>query len=165
MSTKIPILEKKQLSEEEFVNLTLIDLADDMFIELHKEDTITKAIKSMYSEDTNLIVIVDNERRPIGVFTEEDLVRRVDAIDYDKHKPIEKVMTKHPECLPTSTGLFKAAKFFLEHNYNHVPVINDEGQVAGVLSKHNVLWFMVQIVNKASYYRHMFEDDAYSEAS
>jgi|GEM_PF-1054035 len=52
------------------------------------------------------------------------------------------VMTSPVESLFTDSSLYEARKFILEKRFRHIPIVNTEGKLAGILSDRDV-WKMI----------------------
>ncbi|ETL89032.1 hypothetical protein L917_11962 [Phytophthora nicotianae] len=74
-------------------------------------------------------------RKVLGVFTPKDLLLRVTGAGLDAAETtVGQVMTPDPETAPPSTRLVDALHIMYEHNFLHLPVVNDEtATIVGML--------------------------------
>lgn len=96
--------------------------------------TVREVAAPMYEHDTDAAVIIDDENRPIGIFTIRDLLRKVVVPGIDLYMPIEKAMTPMPKCLPVSALGYEAAMMLAEEEFHHVVLVSD-GKLAGIVSE------------------------------
>ena len=75
----------------------------------------------------------------IGIFTERDLVNRVVAAGRQPEQVLLRdAMTLQPMTIAQSQSLSDAVNLMASHQYRHLPVLNDEGALAGMLSCRDV---------------------------
>ncbi|CAH0479124.1 unnamed protein product [Peronospora belbahrii] len=66
-------------------------------------------------------------RKVLGVFTPKDLLLRVTGAGLDAAETtVGQVMTHNPETAPPNTKLVEALHIMYEHDFLHLPVVNDE---------------------------------------
>jgi CBS domain-containing protein len=96
-------------------------------------DSVREASRVMAEHNVGSILVVE-EGRLIGIFTERDVVRRVlgPALDPDATR-VGDVMTRDPDTIAPGESVNDAIRRMDEFGYRHLPVV--EGQdVVGVLS-------------------------------
>jgi CBS domain-containing protein len=106
--------------------------------------TVVEAVQVMAEEGVGAIAVVENgEAR--GIFTERDVMLRVVLRG---RKPSEvhvnEVMTAPVETATDDTPAEEALNFMLERHIRHLPIVNAEGKVLGMLSIRNLLEHMVE---------------------
>lgn len=92
------------------------------------------------------VVVVDENRKMIGIVTERDLVRKVlakDALECLKHSKASDIMTPEPYFMAPSTYMYEAATFMLSHNIRHLPILDGE-DVVGIVSQQDLMKFRSQ---------------------
>lgn len=100
-------------------------------------DTIRTALEAMDQERIGSIVVVDADFAPVGVFTHNDLLRRVALPERDLDDSIATVMTSGPISLEPSAFAFEAAMLMAAHGIHHICVIED-GVLRGVVSERDL---------------------------
>lgn len=108
-------------------------------VTLKQENTIKEAIVKMAEENIGSLVIVDDDFKPIGIFTERDVVRRVLArgIDLERTK-LREVMTSRPVTIREGESAKKALDIMLHFGFRHLPVVDSDGKLVGVVSIRDV---------------------------
>src|SRR6185369_10808802 len=99
--------------------------------------TVREVVAPMYETDTDATVIIDDESRPIGIFTIRDLLRKVIVPGMDLYMPIEKAMTPSPKTLPISALGYEAALLLAEESFHHV-VLVDKDKLAGIVTEQDL---------------------------
>ncbi len=80
-------------------------------------------------------VLVTEERRLTGIFTERDLVNRVVACDQDpKSTPLSEVMTKDPDTISPEATALEALHLMEDGGCRHLPVVAD-GRLVSIVSR------------------------------
>lgn len=81
----------------------------------------------------SLLVMEDN--RLIGIFTERDILRRVVAEQRDAAATrVEEVMTQDVVCCRQHTSLEEARSVMKNRRVRHIPVMAEDGAVVGLIS-------------------------------
>ena len=92
--------------------------------------------------------MVVDEKKPIGIFTERDLLKRVVAKVYDLAATrVEAVMTAPPMCISNSATLLTVMSIMHMQKFRHLVITNDQGEVAGVISLKDVLSLMTNVLS------------------
>ncbi len=100
------------------------------------ETSIRAALEALEQARSRLVVVIDPGRRyPLGVFTLQDVVRRVALPGVDLGEPIAAVMTSGLITLPPHATAHQAALTMARSGVRHVVVVDAEGRLAGVVSR------------------------------
>jgi len=79
-------------------------------------------------------LIVHPEGNVAGILTDTDFTRRVVAKDLDPSTTIvSEVMTPDPTCVSTTDSAMDALTIMVENHFRHLPVVDNEGAVVGLL--------------------------------
>ncbi|TET64607.1 CBS domain-containing protein [Candidatus Bathyarchaeota archaeon] len=99
-----------------------------------KEDnTVKKAIEILYKKHVGSIVITDDEGKCEGIFTERDVIRVV-AQEVALDEPLRKVMTKNVITIGEDATFEEARRCIISHGIRHLPVVNRNGKLVGLLA-------------------------------
>jgi CBS domain-containing protein len=102
-------------------------------------ETATRAaLEQMYEARVGSVVIVDEQRRPLGIFTQGDLLGRVVLPAFDLAEPICELMTPGPHQLSVSASAYDAALEMATHGVRHLLVVDGEGRLKGVVSERDL---------------------------
>jgi CBS domain-containing protein len=104
-----------------------------------KEDvSIEKAVKMLYTRHVGSVIVTDSEKKCTGIFTERDAIRAV-AQQIPLKTPLRKVMTKKVVTIPENASFAEARKKMISRGIRHLPVVNDEGKLVGLLAIRRIL--------------------------
>lgn len=98
---------------------------------------LREAVALMQQNNVGSIVIVDDQQRPLGIFTLRDLRRVIGAEAGELSAAISCYMTHEPFHLPPEATAFDAAIAMTERHIAHVCVV-DNGQLVGVISERDL---------------------------
>jgi CBS domain-containing protein len=99
------------------------------------QEPVGAVVARMQREGVGSIVVVDAQERPVGIFTERDLLHR--ALATDLARPIEAVMTDDPLTLAASTPAYEAALAMIERGIRHV-LVTDGAALVGVVAERDL---------------------------
>ena len=104
------------------------------------EATVADAIHKMLDYHVGAVGVVDQEGRVAGIFTERDVLRKFSLAGRDPQStPVRELMTTPVEMATEQTGPGEAMATMVERHFRHLPVVNDDGKLLGILSIRNLL--------------------------
>ena len=89
-------------------------------------------------------VLVLRDGRTVGIFTERDVLNKLFPGTVDDRLPIDRFMTPDPASLTLDATLGEAVRLMTEHGYRNVPLVDAEGQCAGLLSARDVVQYVAE---------------------
>lgn len=96
--------------------------------------TVLDAALLMNEHKIGAVVVLD-EGRVVGMFTERDVLRRIVAERRDPAATrVAEVMTSEVVCCRPETTLDEARIAMKERRIRHLPVVNAEGRLEGLIS-------------------------------
>ena len=100
--------------------------------------TVSTAAKQMAKRKVGAVLVVEEEKL-VGIFTERDAVFRVIAQDLDcRTARLAEVMTPSPKTVGPDKSFGYALLVMHENGFRHLPVIED-GKLVGIVSARNAL--------------------------
>jgi len=100
--------------------------------------TVSDAAKLMAKKNVGAVMVVEDERL-VGIFTERDAVFRVIAKGRDTRTTLlAEVMTASPQTVDPDKSFGYALLMMHENGFRHVPVI-ENGKPIGIVSSRNAL--------------------------
>ena len=88
-------------------------------------------------------VLVLDDGKLVGIFTERDFVNRVVTAGLDVSEPVSRVMTSTPKTVHIGATVQQAIEV-MSGGYRHLPVVDDDGRPVGVLSIKDVVHYLVE---------------------
>src|SRR3989338_5386850 len=104
---------------------------------LKKEAKIEEAAKLLVQKGSGCVVIVEN-RKPIGIVTELDLVRNAVSNGNTLKEPVSKIMTSPVTSMTPDMKLDEALKVIDTKKFRHYHVIEKE-ELGGLVTKKDVV--------------------------
>jgi CBS domain-containing protein len=103
-------------------------------VALGQRATVREALERMREQQLSCVLVVE-QGRLVGVFTEQDVVAHVagTALDVD-HVLLREVMRPDPDCLELDDTLVDAMHQMHLGNYRHVPVVDEHGRPTALVS-------------------------------
>jgi signal-transduction protein with cAMP-binding, CBS, and nucleotidyltransferase domain len=95
-------------------------------------------IALLAAEKATCAVVVDANGRPVGIVTERDIVRRI-TYRVPGEAPVESVMTTPVMTIKRSDYLYHGIAWMRRHDLRHMPVVDRQGRLAGILYLHDAL--------------------------
>ena len=106
--------------------------------------SVMDAVRTMYEEHIGAVAVVDDNRLT-GIFSESDLMNRVVLKGLDPHMTrVGDVMTSPAVTIQRALTADDALKLMDEKHIRHLPVVNTDGTLAGMLSVRSLLHEKVQ---------------------
>lgn len=103
-------------------------------------ETVFDAARKMSEKGVGSIVIVDIDRTPLGMVTDRDIAVKVVAQGKDpKTTLLQEIMSKDPVVLRKDRGVFETTKIMREQGIRRIPVVDDEGNLAGIICLDDLL--------------------------
>lgn len=102
------------------------------------QTTVSQAARLMAGKNVGAVMIVENERL-VGIFTERDVVFRVIARGLDaKTTLLADVMTASPKTLAPGKSYGHALLLMQENGFRHLPVVENDRPI-GIISSRNAM--------------------------
>jgi CBS domain-containing protein len=112
--------------------------------------TIGESIRAMMASRVGALLVVDEQGRLLGIFSERDLLTKVVG-EYAEFAdlPVEEFMTPNPETVTAADTLAFVLHKMDVGGYRHLPVM-DQGKPVGVVSVRDMLRHITRILNQTS---------------
>ena len=114
-------------------------------IAVRPETPVGEVLQQMVAQRLGCATIIDDDRRLLGIFTERDALMRlnVDAAKF-KDKPISSVMTENTATLRARDKIAYALHRMDVGGFRHVPIVDDDGRLLGVISIRGILAYLTE---------------------
>jgi len=104
-------------------------------------DTVHVVAQSMKAEDIGAMPVIDSHdrKRLIGIVTDRDLALKVVAEDLNARKTkVEDVMSRNMVSCRTGDSWQIALDAMAKHQLRRIPVVDEEGRLAGIIAQADV---------------------------
>ena len=107
---------------------------------LVKEGTpMHDALKEMSAKGMGMTIVIDDENRPIGIFTDGDLRRLIQRRGDVRGLTVCDGMTRNPRCVTADTLAVEAAARMDAGRLNQMLVVDEAGLLLGALHMHDLM--------------------------
>jgi CBS domain-containing protein len=106
--------------------------------------TLQDAVGVMRSARTGCVLVCDGGHLK-GILTERDFLNRVVGEQLPLSSPVTRIMTADPRTLRADDHLGDAVVLMDQGDYRHVPIVNEQGAVEGVITIHNIIEFLAEM--------------------
>ena len=129
-------------SVETLIKSTKIgEITNPKLVQAPPETSVKDGIALMQASKAGYIVVAKN-KKVFGIFTETDVVQKILDKDINWEDPISKYMTKDPFVLKPTDSVGTAIDLMSSHRFNHIPLVDDKGDLVNVLSVRTLIRFL-----------------------
>ena len=135
MSSTKAQLEHRLAGEQQTLALPLRALVRKEPIVCGEDRSAREAAAIMHEHGVGSVVVVGAAARPVGIFSERDLVAAV-ALGQEA-RPVAELMTREPLALPAHAFAYEAALSMIARRIRHV-LVTDDARLIGVVSERDL---------------------------
>lgn len=129
--------------------MNILQLCDLEAAAVPVEATAGDAIRKMLDRHVGAVGVVDGEGRVAGIFTERDVLRKLSLSRLDPDvTPVRDLMTTPVEMATQETGPGEAMATMVERHFRHLPVVDNNGKLLGILSIRNLLEWRIDALTQ-----------------
>jgi CBS domain-containing protein len=116
---------------------------------LDPDETVTSAARKMASANVDAGLVVTTEGALCGILTDTDVTRKVLCVGLDPDAVlVSECMTANPQCVSDSENAVDALCTMVERRFRHLPVLDGNGAVVGVLDIMKCLYDAISRLEK-----------------
>jgi CBS domain-containing protein len=105
--------------------------------------TLDQALAEMRRGGGDALLVMDDGRLA-GILTERDVLTRILGQNVDGTQPVSEFMTRDPHSLSADAPLLEAMATMESGHYRNLPLIDDSGQVVGMLRQQDLLGYVAE---------------------
>ena len=129
--------------------MNILEMCDSDAASVPVEATAERAIRTMLDRYVGAVAVIDENHRVAGIFTERDVLRRLSLGEHDPRKiSVREIMTTPVEMATRATTAGEALATMVERHYRHLPIVDDDGRLLGMLSIRNVLQAQIDTLTR-----------------
>jgi CBS domain-containing protein len=107
--------------------------------------SVKQCIDILFKMHIGSIVIIDVDRKIIGIFTERDIIRVI-AQDIALSTLLEDVMTTNVVTVSIDSAFAEARELMRTYRIRRIPVVDSEGKLAGLISFRHIIDEFFEII-------------------
>jgi CBS domain-containing protein len=108
-------------------------------------ETVFQAAERMHQRTVGALVVLDGDRRPIGILTDRDLVVRAMAAGRDPYTTtVADVMTRHPQTVSEEAAIESALSMMRSGAFRRLPVVNHDDRLVGLVTLDDILMLLCE---------------------
>ncbi len=113
-------------------------LARDEVVTADRDTPIATIVAMMSEQDVGTVVITEDDR-PVGIITDRKITLAMEETPDLTDSAVEDLMTEDPVTVDEDEEMFDVLQTLAENDIRRVPVVDDEGELTGILSIDDVL--------------------------
>jgi len=110
-----------------------------------KDISVKQCIDILFKMHIASIVIIDEDRKIIGIFTEHDIIRVI-AQDIALNTLLEDVMTTNVVTVSIDSTFAEAKELMRTYRIRRIPVVDSEGKLTGLISFRHIIDELFEII-------------------
>lgn len=107
-------------------------------ISVTPDTPVSEAVSLMEKNKISCIVVVQ-DKKPVGIFTERDFVIAVHRQNHLNSKEIRELMTSQPITANIDTNIYEAYSLLEMNRIRHLIVVDSNGDLAGVITQSDIM--------------------------
>ncbi|AFU57467.1 putative signal transduction protein with CBS domains [Candidatus Nitrososphaera gargensis Ga9.2] len=127
-------------------NTSISEIMSDRLETINLLGSAKDAAIMMTNRNVSSLLVVDDDRKAVGIITERDLVRRVCTKDIPSRLvTIQNVISAPLKTVPAKTPIDKVADIMVRNKIRHVVVVTDEAdkqEPVGIVSATDIVAFV-----------------------
>ncbi|MDP2432037.1 MAG: DUF294 nucleotidyltransferase-like domain-containing protein [Pseudomonadota bacterium] len=124
----------KSSSDQQSMSSTLETLIRREPVTCAPETSLREVLETMHKLGIGSMVAVDENRKPVGIFTLHDVLNRVALAEVSLDVLFSTVMSPNPRTLPPHALAHDAALVMAKQGFRHI-LVEEDGQLKGLISE------------------------------
>ena len=108
-------------------------------------DSLRSAAETMWRQQTGSLLVMDGDQL-VGIITERDVMKAI-AQGRSVDTPVSDVMTRDVLTIAATTSLHDAARQMASRWIRHLPVVDGDGGVVGLVSQRDLVGVFAALVS------------------
>jgi signal-transduction protein with cAMP-binding, CBS, and nucleotidyltransferase domain len=110
-----------------------------------RHESVFVTAERMHQRTVGTLIVVNENKEPIGIVSDRDLVVRVIAKGKDPQTTmVGEVMTPCPEMVPKDMVIEDALALMRHRKVRRLPVVDDQGKLVGLLTLDDVMMLLTE---------------------
>ncbi len=122
----------------------IFEIVNPRLVQAPPDISIHEAIRLMQERRSSYIVVADN-KKAVGIFTETDVTRKILEHDVDWSRPVRDFMTPAPAVLHPEDTVAAAIDLMGQRRFYHIPLVNENEELVNVISVRTLIRFLAEL--------------------
>jgi len=123
-------------------------LTTDDYVIVSPFTPLSQAIEAMKSDEGGCVIVSD-DGRVAGIFTERDLLIKILGNEIDLESPIKMWMQTNVETLTPEATVGDAVRLMNERSFRNIPLVRD-GELKGSISVFDIITYLAECYPKTT---------------
>jgi len=123
-------------------------LPTDDYVAISPFTPLSQAIEAMKNDEGGCVIVSD-DGRVVGIFTERDLLTKVLGQNVDLGSPISDWMQPAVETLSSEATIGDAVRLMNEKSFRNIPLVKN-GELMGSISVFDIITYLAECYPKAT---------------
>ena len=129
--------------------MSLLDLCDHDPAFVSLDATVADAIRTMIDRRAGAVAVVDDEHVVAGMFSERDVMKKFALSGRPAEStPVREFMSHYVVMGAPETTPAEAMQVMVESRHRHLPIVDNEGKLLGVISIRHLLEAKVDLLTE-----------------
>lgn len=118
---------------------SIMELEREHFLTAPPHTTVSDAARLMATRNAGAVLVVQDERL-VGIFTERDVLMRViGVVDDMTTATVGQYMTPNPVAVRANLPIAHALHLMSVYSFRHLPLVDDDNRPTGIISFRDVV--------------------------
>ena len=100
------------------------------------DTSVFDAVLAMSEKNYGAVIVIDNLKKVIGVFTERDVMNKVVCKELDSRAtPVKDIMTANPRVANETDDLIDWLRIMSNERFRRLPVVDENGHIKAVFTQ------------------------------
>ena len=131
-------------------NLSLEQLNLEPPVSVDINSSVYEAVSKMDKHGYGCVLVNDADVLT-GIFTERDILLKLEESDIDDSKPVREFMAAEPVTLSADDKIVDAVREMSTSGYRHLPIMDSNGKCMGILTARMIVDFVVEFLPEQVY--------------
>lgn len=123
-------------------------LQTDDYVAVSPYTPLSQAIEAMKTDEGGCVIVSD-DGRVVGVFTERDLLSKIVGQDVNLESPISEWMQPAVQTLPPEATVGDAVRLMNEKSFRNIPLVR-KGELIGSISVFDIITYLAECYPKTT---------------
>ncbi|MFT4706755.1 MAG: CBS domain-containing protein [Reinekea sp.] len=100
------------------------------------DTSVFDAVTKMSAKNFGAVIVIDDEKKVIGVVTERDVMNKLVAKELDAHSTLlSDIMTENPRLARETDDMIDWLRIMSNERFRRLPVVDDNGHIKAVFTQ------------------------------